>query len=109
MEKTYAFFKPLEVLGTFENLPVVKAATEYGKKSVDKIGEKIKNQTSVINNSVSKATDNFKNSAFEFAKENINSGLNAMGNVLGVDEKLITTTIISTSTVNTISNKENCK
>jgi len=104
--KAYSFFKPLINIA---DLPSVKSVVDYSKKSVDKIGEKIKNQTSVINSSVSKATNNFKNSAFEFTKENINSGLDAVGNVLGVDEKLIATHAISTSTTNIISDKEKCE
>ncbi len=99
--KAYSFFKPLINIA---DLPSVKSAVDYSKKSVDKIGEKIKNQTSVINSSVSKATNNFKNSAFEFTKENINSGLNVVGGVLRVDEKLIDNTEINNT--NSVGNNE---
>ncbi|MEK7062235.1 MAG: hypothetical protein AAB940_00655 [Patescibacteria group bacterium] len=99
--KAYSFFKPLINIA---DLPSVKSAVDYSKKSVDKIGEKIKNQTSVINSSVSKATNNFKNSAFEFTKKNINSGLNVVGGVLRVDEKLIDNTEINNT--NSVGNNE---
>ena len=111
MEKNYAFFKPLDVLENFENLPEVKATAEYKRKAIDKVGEKIKNQTSVASKFISKATDSYKNNAFEFTKENINNGLNAMGNVLGVDEKLTASSIIkatSASIENIIGDKKNC-
>ncbi len=111
MEKTYAFFKPLEVLETFENLPAVKAATEYGKKTVDNIGGGIKNQFSESAESVSEAvsekTDSFKNSAFNFVKENMNGGLNAVGKVLGVNSDLVDT--INTNSTSSINNEEKCK
>lgn len=91
--RAYSFFNPLEVFKTFENLPFVKTTVDYGKKNIDKVGEKIKNQTGIFenfgSNAVSKTTGGLKNSVFEFVKENINSGLNAIGGVLGVDEKLI--------------------
>ncbi len=111
MEKTYAFFKPLEVLETFENLPAVKAAVDYSKKTVDKVGEKIKNQFSKSAESVSEVasekTDSFKNSAFNFVKENMNGGLNAVGNILGVNSNL--TNVINTNSLSSISNEEKCK
>jgi len=111
MEKTYAFFKPLEVLETFENLPVVKAAVDYSKKTVDKVGEKIKNQFSESAEStseiVSEKTDSFKNSAFNFVKENMNGGLNAVGKVLGVNSDLVDT--INTNSTSSINNEEKCK
>jgi len=111
MDKTYAFFKPLEVLETFENLPVVKAAVDYGKKTVDNIGGGIKNQFSESAESVSEAvsekTDSFKNSAFNFVKENMNGGLNAVGKVLGVNSDLVDT--INTNSTSSINNEEKCK
>lgn len=109
--KAYSFFNPLEVFKTFENLPSVKTTVNYGKKNIDKVGEKIKNQTGVFkklgSNAVSKTTDGLKNSAFGFVKENMNSSLNAIGGVLGVDEKLIVNTDVVGDT-NIIDNKE-CK
>ena len=105
MEKTYAFFKPLINIA---DLPSVKTAVDYSKKSVNKVGEKIKNQINAAENSVSKATDKFKNSAFEFTKENINSGLNTVGNVLGVDSNLVNTNTINESNISADNNKENC-
>lgn len=87
--KAYSFFKPLDVLRTLEDLPSVKAAVDYGKKSIDKTGEKIKNQFVKVENSVSEATDKAKDSSFGFVKENLNDGLNAIGGFIGVDEKII--------------------
>jgi len=106
MEKTYAFFKPLDVLQNFENLPEVKAAAEYGKKTIDKVGEKIKNQfnkgaetvSDKVSETVSEKTEGFKDKAFNFVKESMNNGLDAVGGLLGVKEELIFKN--STSTIN---------
>jgi hypothetical protein len=103
--KAYSFFKPLQNIA---ELPSVKAAVDYGKKSVSKIGEKIKNQASALEKSASETTDEVKNSAFEFLKENINSGLNAVGGVLGVDEKLIDSGAVNATTTITKIIKEKC-
>lgn len=107
--KAYSFFKPLDVLRTLEDLPSVKAAVDYSKKSIDKTEEKIKNQFVKVENSVSEATDKAKGSAFGFVKENMNGGLNAIGGVLGVDEKLIENSEIKNNVNDIGDNKDKCE